>query len=418
MQAVEQPCAPQNRGYKLPDFLRPGSGNELPNDIAFLLFALTISLVTMAVALPAVMGRVNLAARRAQMGVILQAAGWALLLASGLADSGGWLDRLLSTLSMAGLAGGLALLAVAFDLWCGRVTHDRMPAVIAVVLPVGYALTFASYPLRVGWANGLLALQTGMVIATLVRTPSVAVGRWRWLLIGSLSVQMVMTATRGVLGALFTESYPTFLTPHPVNYLFAVIANVNSVIMLAAILLAHRDEAARALEHLAEVDHLTGVFNRRAWLARASTGLAVSARYGHPVAVVMIDLDHFKAINDSGGHELGDRVLQFFALALQSAARAGDVVGRHGGEEFCVFMNHADKAAARSFDLRVRGYIAEAAVRELGIEVSYSAGIAMRVSRDDTVADMLRRADATMYRAKAQGRARTFHDRDSQLLEA
>ena len=389
---------------------------KLPNDIAFLLFALTISLVTMAIALPAVMGRVNLAARRAQLGVILQAAGWALLLASGLADSGGWLDRLLSTLSMAGLAGGLALLAVAFDLWCGRVSHDRLPAVIAVILPVGYALAFSNYPFRVGWANGLLALQMAMVVAALVRTPSVAVGRWRWLLVGSLSVQMVTTASRGVLGALFTESYPTFLTPHPVNYLFAVIANVTSVLLLAAILLAHRDEAARALVRLAEVDHLTGVFNRRAWLVRAATGMAVSARYGHPVAVVMIDLDHFKAINDSGGHEMGDRTLQFFARALQSAARVGDVVGRHGGEEFCVFMNHADQAAARSFDRRVRDHIAEAAVRELGFEVSYSAGVAMRASPDDTVEHMLRRADATMYRAKAQGRSRTFHDRDAQFM--
>ena len=390
----------------------------LPNDIAFLLLAMAIGLTTMAAALPAVMGRVNAAARRAQLGVILQAAGWLLLLASGLAESGGGLDLLLSTLSMTGLASGLALLATAFDLWCGRTTHDRMPAIIALVLPVGYALSFSSYPLRVGWANGLLAVQMGMVAAALVRRPTVAVGRWRWLLVGSLSVQMVMTAWRGVLGAVFTDSYPSFLAPHPVNYLFAVVANATSVLMLVAILLAHRDEAARALEHMAATDGLTGVFNRRAWLARAATEMAVSARYGHPVAVVMIDLDHFKEINDTRGHEMGDRALQFVARALQAAVRVGDVVGRYGGEEFCVLMIHADDGAAVAFDRRMRDYLAEAAPRELGFGLSYSAGIAMRLSSDDTMEDMLRRADVTMYMAKAQGRARTCSDGGTELLAA
>jgi diguanylate cyclase (GGDEF)-like protein len=390
----------------------------MPNDIASLLFALAVSLVTMAVALPAVMGRVNPAARRAQFGVILQAIGWALLLASGLVTSGSGLDRLLSSLSMAGLAGGLALLATAFDLWCGRAAHDRMPAIIAVVLPVGYALGFSSYPFRVGWANGLLALQMAMVAAALVRPPTVAVGRWRWLLVGSLLAQMAMTAWRGVLGALFTESYPTFLAPHPVNYVFAVAANATSVLTLVAILLAHRDEAARALERLAAIDGLTGVFNRRAWLAKADTEMVVSARYGHPVAVVMIDLDHFKAINDTRGHEMGDRALQFVAQALQGAVRVGDVVGRYGGEEFCVLMNHADDAAANAFDRRMRDYLADAAPRELGFDLSYSAGIAMRASPDDTLPAMLRRADATLYRAKAQGRARTLDDCEAQALPA
>jgi diguanylate cyclase (GGDEF)-like protein len=380
----------------------------MPNDIASLLLAVTINLVTMAIALPAVMGQVNSAARRAQVAALLQAIGWALLLLSGLVEGGGWLDRLLSTLSMASLAGGLALLGTAFDLWCGRAAHDRMPAVIAVVLPIGYAIGFSSYPFRVGWANGLLALQMAMVAAALVRTPTVPVGRWRWLLVGSLLAQMVMTTWRGVLGAFFTESYPTFLAPHPVNYMFAVVANATTVLTLVAILLAHRDEAARALERLAALDGLTGVFNRRAWMAKAATEMAVSVRYGHPVAVVMIDLDHFKQINDTQGHDAGDQALQFIAKALQAAVRVGDVVGRYGGEEFCVLMNHADHAAASAFDRRMRKQLAEAATGELGFQLSYSAGIAMRTSSHDTLEAMLKRADATLYSAKAQGRSRTL----------
>jgi diguanylate cyclase (GGDEF)-like protein len=219
---------------------------------------------------------------------------------------------------------------------------------------------------------------------------------------------MVVTAWRGVLGAFFTASYPTFLAAHPANYAFAIIGNATTVLFLVAILLAHRDEAARELERLATLDGLTGVFNRRAWLIRAKTEMTMSERYGHAVAVLMIDLDHFKHINDTRGHEAGDNALKFVARALQAAVRVGDVVGRYGGEEFCVLMNHADDSAAMAFDRRVREYLAVAAPSELGFDLSYSAGIAMRDSPDDTLEAMLRRADSTLYSAKAQGRARTL----------
>jgi diguanylate cyclase (GGDEF)-like protein len=384
-------------------------------DIASLLLAMTVSMVTMAVALPLVMGQVNVPARRAQIAVVLQASGWALLLVSGMVEGGSWADQVLSTLSMAGIAGGLALNATAFDLWCGRAAHDRAPALIALMLPLGYYLGFSSYAFRVGWANGLLTLQMALVAASLWRQPAVPVGKWRWLLVLSLLAQMLVTAWRGVLGAFFTESYPTFLAPHPVNLAFAVIGNATTVLSLVAILLAHRDEAARELERLATVDGLTGVFNRRAWLARAKTEMAVSTRYGHPVAVLMMDLDHFKEINDTRGHEAGDNALQFVAKALQAAVRAGDIVGRYGGEEFCVLMNHADQAAAIAFDCRMRTCLAEEAPAELGFALSYSAGIAMRASPHDTLEAMLRRADSTLYRAKAQGRARTLDAQGLQL---
>ena len=382
----------------------------MPLDIASLLCALMISLVTMAVALPAVMGEVNAPARRAQYGVLLQAAGWALLLGSGLAPPGGWADRLLSSLAMACLAGSLALMATAFDLWCGREAHDRLPALIALALPLGYAIGFSSYPFRVGWANGLLALQMLILAVALGRAPVLPVGRWRWLLVVSLLAQMVVTAWRGVLGAFFTESYPHFLAPHPVNYASAVVVNATSVLSVVGILLAHRDEAARGLERLATLDGLTGVFNRRAWMGRAAEAITASHRYGHPLAVLMIDLDHFKSINDTRGHEAGDRALCLVAAELQAAVRAGDVVGRYGGEEFCVLMNQADHAAARAFDQRLRTRLAASAPRELGFALDYSAGISMRGGADDTLEVMLRRADATLYRAKAQGRARTLDE--------
>ena len=382
----------------------------MQNHIAALLAALTINLFTMALALPLVMGRVNEAARRAQWGVVLHAAGWGFLLVSGQMEAGGWADRLLSTASMGCISGSMVLLGTAFDLWCGRAASDRWPLFIAVVMTLGYALGFSNYQFRVAWANGLLALQMVMVAAVLIRRPAQPVGRWRWVLVVSLMGQMLVTAWRGILGGFYPESFPSFFFPHPVNYAFVVIANATTVLSLVGILLAHRDEAARALERLASLDGLTGVYNRRAWMAHAQTEMAVSVRYDHPLAVLMIDLDHFKQINDSRGHEAGDRALQSVAGALQRSVRTGDLVGRYGGEEFCVLMNHADSAAASAFDHRLRQHLAHAAASELGFELTYSAGIAMRLAPSDTLEAILRRADATLYRAKAKGRDRTLAD--------
>jgi len=387
-------------------------------DIGSLLCALMINLITIAVALPAVMVRVNAAARHAQWAMALQAAGWVLLLASGLVAPGEWSDRLLSSVSMACLAGSLALIGSAFDLWCGRAARNRHLVVIAMALVLGYSIGFASYPFRVGWANGMLALQMGLVAASVSRRASLPVGRWRWLLVLALLAQMVVTAWRGVLGAFFTGAYPSFLAPHPVNFASAMVANAAALLMLLAILLAHRDEAARELERLATVDGLTGVLNRRAWLLRAAEELALSIRHGRSVAVLMIDLDHFKQINDTRGHDAGDGALRCVARVLLTSLRAGDIVGRYGGEEFCVLMSHADDAAARSYDRRLRESLSRTVARELGFAVSYSAGIARRIGPDDSLDAMLKRADATLYRAKGEGRARTLDDQGLWLCAA
>jgi diguanylate cyclase (GGDEF)-like protein len=379
-------------------------------DINSLLSALMFNLIASAVALPALMGRVSVPARHAQWAIALQACGWALLLASCLVPSGAWSDRLLSSLSMACLSSSLVLLGSAFDLWCGRVARARLPALVAVALVLGYSIGFSNYPFRVGWANALLALQMGLVAFTVGRSPVLPAGRWRWLMVIGLLAQATVTGWRGVLGAFFTDAYPRFLAPHLANYASAIVANVTALLTLMAILFAYREEAARDLERLATVDGLTGVLNRRAWLVRAAEEIAASGRHARPVAVLMIDLDNFKQINDRQGHDAGDRALRCVARALQSSVRAGDIVGRYGGEEFCVLMCQADDAAARAYDRRLREHLATAAALELGFELNFSAGIAKRVGTEETLESLLKRADSTLYRAKDEGRARTLDD--------
>ena len=369
---------------------------------------MTLNLSIMAVALPYFMGRVNRAARYAQAGIILQTVGWIFLLWSSTFERGGWADHLLSTMAMGSVSGGMVFNAMAFQLWYGREASARAPAAIAVLMTVGYSIGFSSYPFRVGWANGLLALQFAAIIVSLCRTPQVAVGRWRWLLIICLTVQMVVLACRAVLGAFYTAEFPNFFGPYLINRVFALSSNSMMMMSVVAILLAHRDEAARELERLATLDGLTGALNRRAWVLKSEIDLTSSVRYQHPLGVLMLDLDYFKQINDKHGHAGGDRALQVFVAGLRAVSRVGDLFCRYGGEEFCVLLNRADFASIIAYDERLRQWLALNSVNELGFELSYSGGIAMRMDSTDTLEQMLQRADVALYQAKSQGRGCTL----------
>ncbi|WP_300757061.1 GGDEF domain-containing protein [Janthinobacterium sp.] len=377
-------------------------------DVSSLFIAMTLNLLIMAVALPYFMGRVKRAARYAQAGIALQTAGWIFLLLSSICQRGGWADHLLSTLAMASVSSGMVFNAMAFELWCGRKPAAYVPAIIAVLMTAGYGIGFSHYAFRIGWANGLLALQIATVIVSLCRTPQLPVGRWRWLLVISLSIQMVVLALRGVLGLFYTAEFPNFYAPHLVNQVFALSSNAMMVLSVVAILLAHRDETARELERLATLDGLTGALNRRAWLLQCRIDLASSLRYRQPVGVLLLDLDYFKQINDTHGHAVGDHALQLFVSGLRAVSRAGDLFCRYGGEEFCVLLNCADFDAVMAYDKRLRQWLVQHSAGELGFELSYSAGIAMRTHDTDTIETLLQRADIALYQAKSQGRGRAL----------
>ena len=135
---------------------------------------------------------------------------------------------------------------------------------------------------------------------------------------------------RGMLGA-FTDQYPSFHAPHPVNLAAHVATNVSLVLGTVSLLVAWRTEAEHKLRTLAMTDGLTGVFNRRGFTTQGSSLLAHAARHQWPMTALMLDLDHFKQVNDTHGHEAGDRALQLFARLLGDTCRSGDLVGRLGG---------------------------------------------------------------------------------------
>ncbi len=158
--------------------------------------------------------------------------------------------------------------------------------------------------------------------------------------------------------------------------------------------------ANRRLEELAITDGLTGLHNHRHFQERLRRDLEISRRAKRPLSIVMFDVDHFKAYNDTYGHPAGDEVLRRVADALRHEARAGDLVARYGGEEFVVAMPDADRDAAHAAAERIRRHVHGEGV------VTISGGIATFPEDGEEAEALIERADRALYKAKREGRDR------------
>ncbi|MBS1186869.1 MAG: diguanylate cyclase with sensor [Burkholderiaceae bacterium] len=173
--------------------------------------------------------------------------------------------------------------------------------------------------------------------------------------------------------------------------------------------ITERKRLEAELRRLATTDSLTGLFNRRHFLARGEEEIDRARRYGQPLSLIMVDIDHFKLVNDTLGHEAGDRVLLALAAILTAQSRASDCVGRLGGEEFALLLPQADSAAARQAGLRLLDAVSAARVAiEDGsqLDFSVSAGVTTMQADDLAMRALLRRADDALYQAKREGRNR------------
>ncbi len=177
--------------------------------------------------------------------------------------------------------------------------------------------------------------------------------------------------------------------------------------------IARRQELEHELRRQAETDPLTGVANRRHFLERATAETRRSRRYGHALSVIMLDIDHFKTINDTYGHSLGDQAIMSVCEVCRCGGRDGvDVVGRMGGEEFAILLPETNRSAAAAVAERLRRQIADTRIgddRE-GFFVTASFGVAQMEDEEYDINPALRRADTALYAAKNSGRDRVEVD--------
>lgn len=176
--------------------------------------------------------------------------------------------------------------------------------------------------------------------------------------------------------------------------------------------ITERKSMERQLRQLATIDDLTGTLNRRAFFAAAGQEMERAVRYGNAVSVVMFDLDHFKQVNDSYGHALGDQALRETATALRASLRDVDILGRLGGEEFAILLPETPLAGAMEVAERLRHAISAIRIpQDSGappLTLTASLGVAERMAAEITVDKVLARADLALYRAKADGRNRVM----------
>lgn len=171
------------------------------------------------------------------------------------------------------------------------------------------------------------------------------------------------------------------------------------------------DELNKELMLLSVTDGLTRAYNHRHFQERLKSEYSRAKRYGEPLACVMIDIDHFKRVNDTWGHPVGDRVLVRLVEILKESIRSEDLVARYGGEEFVLLLPRTDGEHARHLAERVREEVEQAEV-PLGhterIRFTVSLGVSGYVppGPPDTADELLHAADAALYRAKADGRNR------------
>ena len=214
--------------------------------------------------------------------------------------------------------------------------------------------------------------------------------------------------------------FPTWTTEllgRPELLILPKIANVIAGCIVLGLLLFHwlpaavkewkmSEQRATDLQTLAAIDPLTGIYNRRQLETLARAELARTQRYMRPLTLLMIDIDHFKGVNDTYGHEMGDWALKMVATTLASVKRGPDVVARYGGEEFVLMLPETTAEAAHIVAERIREMIQANAltIGDAKLTLTVSIGVGQATARTSGIDTILREADSALYEAKRNGR--------------
>ena len=235
----------------------------------------------------------------------------------------------------------------------------------------------------------------------------------RWLLtLGPVKATLALTAAVSVPALLISQTM-WFIggmqgTPWvPVLVATSCAVFITPLVSWPLLRLLRDLETVRAkLDILATRDELTGVPNRRQFLVQANREFARCRRYETGAAFLMIDVDHFKRINDLHGHLAGDLMLREIGRAIDGSLREPDLLGRFGGEEFTVFLPHTDALGAIDVAERIRDRVANLMLEWRGeqIRTTVSIGAVVLEPAHDTLADLIAEADLALYAAKGAGR--------------
>ncbi|MBZ8133522.1 GGDEF domain-containing protein [Afifella sp. IM 167] len=274
-----------------------------------------------------------------------------------------------------------AMLEPATSVGASAITHGMFGC--AYLLSAAFTTIFRAEEPRLGsrWPLGILCAVHGVTLAA------------------TLTI-LNATAEAGAAPSPLMQIAGEFLSLETFVFL------LGGTIFVAAIT---RESREQQMKNKAETDGLTGTLNRRAFLEKGERLLERCRVDRAPCSAIVFDLDHFKAVNDTHGHGVGDAVLEIFTEVSRKSLRPNDLFGRIGGEEFAAILPGADLAAGLAMADRLRLGLREAAVMVRGraVRATLSAGVSTP-GPDETLEDLLRRADEALYEAKAAGRNRVL----------
>lgn len=306
------------------------------------------------------------------------------------------------------LSAGYALLYAAVREFQGKpCRRSRLAAIAVCSFLVLASLDNAVH--RIAVSGFIFCLQNGAIALILFREAPAHERRSRWLTGSAFAVSAALLFNRGLTVLLGPPEQISLLTVSPFRT-FSLLAGFVIIIMNNfGFLLMTRERADRENERLATLDPLTEIFNRRTFLDLAQKEVARHCRTRRPLALLMVDFDHFKRINDTHGHLIGDAVLKSFTETTLACLRRNDIFGRYGGEEFAILLPETDEEGAAVFAERLRKLTAEASVPAGAalVRCTISIGITgLSFAEKADLDDILRIADEALFAAKTAGRNR------------
>jgi len=320
------------------------------------------------------------------------------------------------------VANAILALTYAFQLQAVRVFVGRAnrpalvytPVVLVAAVEIVFTFVDPSIRMRTVTASLLIAIPFFLSAGALLRG-SRPHRRSNLLTATTLLLPALVLVTRALYEGLRPGTLATAFTVTPMQAIVFGMAGFLPIIATLGFVSMCNDRLNQELARQAMLDPLTGICNRRALDESSAEAIAVARRHARDLAVLLVDADHFKQVNDRYGHAAGDSALQAMVAALQAALRPGDLLGRLGGEEFVVILPESDETKAHAAAERLRERVANIAfsVQRDPVALRVSIGIALLGPGDDLVT-LLRRADHAMYVAKRSGRNRVVGPRELQ----
>ena len=322
----------------------------------------------------------------------------------------GWSAVLANTL----ITLGLGCFAIALRRFSGLPERGRWLltlGMLSLLVSIAFCFVWPDERLRLGLTTLIFALVALACVRAIYRrghkpTLSEHVAGF-YLLAGLLMLSARVVAILGLGLPLRSIFEPT-----PVSIAAYVFSGLLPVVSTIAFLLMCTERSQRDLARAARLDYLTGIYNRGAIEELAAAQLAQAQRHGMPMSLMVVDIDHFKRINDELGHAAGDKALAETVKLFRGLLRTEDLIGRLGGEEFVVLMPDTDAIQARNAGERLRRAVANTPLQlDSGErEMTVSIGVAEFRVEDAGFARLLLRADSALYAAKRAGRNRVQVD--------